>query len=205
MTTAETAEAEQLRTIDELSEETGLSVRTTRYYATRGLIPPPVRRGRIGYYGPEHRARLDLVRALQDHGFTLQAIEGYLSRLPADASPADLAVERTLITSWTSESKEDVEARMVAELRGLGLPADALASAGEVIHRHTEALADELTEIFRTQVVEPFRRTPHTDEEAERLEQALPRLRQLAVEAIADGFRTAANGVITRELSGTEG
>jgi DNA-binding transcriptional MerR regulator len=64
-----------LLTIDELSTATGLSVRTTRYYASLGLIPPPVRRGRIASYGPEHRARLDLVRALQDHGFSLQASE----------------------------------------------------------------------------------------------------------------------------------
>lgn len=93
--------ADGLLTIDELSVATGLSVRTTRYYASLGLIPPPVRRGRVAYYGPEHRARLDLVRALQEHGFTLQAIERYLQRLPDDVTPADLAMQRAMVTSWT--------------------------------------------------------------------------------------------------------
>ena len=74
-------------TVDELSARVGMTVRTLRFYAGRGLIPPPVRRGRVGYYGPEHIARLDLVRELQAHGFTLQAIEGYLDRIPADATP----------------------------------------------------------------------------------------------------------------------
>ena len=60
-------------TVDELAATTGLTVRNTRYYASLGLLPPPVRRGRVAYYGSRHVARLELVRALQDHGFTLSA------------------------------------------------------------------------------------------------------------------------------------
>ena len=59
-----------------------MTVRTTRYYACLGLIPRAVRRGRIAYYDETHRARLEMVRALQDHGFTLQAIERVLVRCP---------------------------------------------------------------------------------------------------------------------------
>jgi len=66
-------------TVDELAARVGLTVRTTRYYAGLGLLPPPVRRGRIAWYGAEHVARLELIRALQDHGFTLAAIERYLA------------------------------------------------------------------------------------------------------------------------------
>jgi DNA-binding transcriptional MerR regulator len=84
----------ELLTVDELAAATGMTVRTTRYYAGLGLLPAPERRGRMAYYGPEHRARLELIRALQDHGFTLAAIEKYLKRLPADASVEDLAVQR---------------------------------------------------------------------------------------------------------------
>ena len=57
---------DDLLTIDELAAAVGLTVRTTRYYASLGLMAPPERRGRIAYYGPVHRARLELVRALQD-------------------------------------------------------------------------------------------------------------------------------------------
>ena len=59
-----------------------MTVRTTRYYASLGLIPAPIRRGRVAYYDETHRARLEMVRALQDHGFTLQAIERYMATLP---------------------------------------------------------------------------------------------------------------------------
>lgn len=96
----EQTEDPELLTIDELAVSTGMTVRTTRYYASLGLLPPPVRRGRMAYYGPEHLARLDLVRALQEHGFTLSAIERYLAGVPMTASAEELAVQRALLTAW---------------------------------------------------------------------------------------------------------
>ena len=51
-------------TIDDLASVTGVTVRTCRYYASLGLLPPPVRRGRMAYYDNAHRGRLDLIRAL---------------------------------------------------------------------------------------------------------------------------------------------
>ena len=96
-------------TVDELAAATGMTVRTTRYYAGLGLLPPPTRRGRMAYYSTQHRARLELIRALQDHGFTLAAIEKYLARLPGDASVEDLAVQRAMLTSWKSGGHEVVD------------------------------------------------------------------------------------------------
>jgi DNA-binding transcriptional MerR regulator len=105
-------------TVDELASAAGLTVRTTRYYAGLGLLPPPVRRGRMAWYGPEHRARLDLIRALQDHGFTLAAIERYLSRVPLDASVEDLALQRAMLTSWTGGRHEVLGRRELEERAG---------------------------------------------------------------------------------------
>ena len=51
---------DDLLTIDELAVATGMTVRTTRYYASLGLLPPPTRRGRLAYYSREHRARLEV-------------------------------------------------------------------------------------------------------------------------------------------------
>ncbi len=77
---------EDLLTLDELCSRVGLSVRNVRFYTSRGLVPPPLRRGRSGYYTPEHVARLELVQELQAHGFTLSAIERYVARIPDDAT-----------------------------------------------------------------------------------------------------------------------
>jgi DNA-binding transcriptional MerR regulator len=104
---------EELYTVDELAAATGMTVRTTRYYAGLGLLPPPTRRGRMAYYTVEHRARLDLIRALQDHGFTLAAIEKYLGRVPVDASVEDLALQRAMLTSWGTGKRESMTRRQL--------------------------------------------------------------------------------------------
>jgi DNA-binding transcriptional MerR regulator len=122
MTTLHDAGVELL-TVDELAAATGMTVRTTRYYAGLGLLPAPERRGRMAYYGPEHRARLELIRSLQDHGFTLAAIEKYLDRLPIDASPEDLAVQRAMLTSWTPGKQEALTKRQLEERVGRRLSA----------------------------------------------------------------------------------
>lgn len=111
-----------LLTIDELALATGLTVRTTRYYASLGLLPPPLRRGRMAYYGPEHLGRLGLIRALQDHGFTLAAIERHLASVPMDAGPEELAVHRALLTAWRPSEWETVD-RATLERR-VGRPLD---------------------------------------------------------------------------------
>jgi len=65
-------------TIDELARRTGMTVRNLRAHQSRGLLPPPDVRGRTGYYGAEHVARVELIRELQTEGFNLEAIRRLL-------------------------------------------------------------------------------------------------------------------------------
>jgi len=66
-------------TIEQLAAEVGMSVRNIRNHHTRGLLPPPEVRARVGYYNAEHVARLRLILDLQADGFNLAAIERLLS------------------------------------------------------------------------------------------------------------------------------
>ncbi|HWJ65389.1 MAG TPA: MerR family transcriptional regulator [Nocardioides sp.] len=126
--TSSTHEADdELRTIDELAAAAGLTVRTTRYYASLGLLPPPARRGRMAWYDDNHLARLEMIRALQDHGFTLQAIEKYLASLPADAGVEDLAVQRAMLTSWTVGEPQELTRRQLDQHAGRRLSDDDVA------------------------------------------------------------------------------
>lgn len=100
---------DELLTLEELCERVGLTVRTVRFYTSRGLVPPPLRRGRSGFYSEQHVARLDLVQELQAHGFTLSAIERYVSGLPEDAEPEDIALARTMLAPWQSDLPVDME------------------------------------------------------------------------------------------------
>lgn len=96
-------------TVDELASRAGVTVRTVRFYAGRGLLPPPRLRGRTGLYGADHLARLELVRELQSLGLTLASIEKHLERIPLDAPAEDLALQRALLSPWAPERPEDLD------------------------------------------------------------------------------------------------
>ncbi|MEW1546524.1 MerR family transcriptional regulator [Streptomyces tsukubensis] len=96
-------------TVDELAARAGVTVRTIRFYGTRGLLPPPViGPRRVGHYGPEHLSRLALIEELQHQGMTLAAVERYLEQLPPDIGAQDLAIHRALVASWVPDSAEVV-------------------------------------------------------------------------------------------------
>ena len=61
-------------TVEQLAAEVGMTVRNIRNHHTRGLLPPPEVRARVGYYNAEHVARLRLILDLQADGFNLTAI-----------------------------------------------------------------------------------------------------------------------------------
>src|SRR5690242_2665887 len=65
-------------TIEQLAAQSGMSVRNIRAHQARGLLAPPEVRLRVGYYGPEHVARLKLIRDLQRDGFNLGGIKRLL-------------------------------------------------------------------------------------------------------------------------------
>ncbi|MER5932168.1 MerR family transcriptional regulator [Streptomyces sp. NPDC002054] len=94
-------------TVDELAARAGVTVRTVRFYSTRGLLPPPViGPRRVGRYGPEHLSRLALIEELQHQGMTLSACQRYLDALPDDLSAHDLAIHRALVASWAPDAAE---------------------------------------------------------------------------------------------------
>ncbi|MEV6117066.1 MerR family transcriptional regulator [Streptomyces sp. NPDC052109] len=106
-------------TIDELAARAGVTVRTVRFYGSRGLLPPPaIGPRRVGQYGPEHVARLALIEELQQQGMTLSAIERYLRRLPADLTPHDLAIHRAVVASWAPDTVETVSRRELERRAG---------------------------------------------------------------------------------------
>ncbi|MDV9189705.1 MerR family transcriptional regulator [Streptomyces sp. SR27] len=128
-------------TVDELAARAGVTVRTVRFYGTRGLLPPPVIGARrVGHYGQGHLSRLALIEELQRQGMTLAAIERYLEQLPADLSAQDLAIHRALVASWAPESAETITRRELERRAGRALTeedVDRLAAMG-VLDRTAE-------------------------------------------------------------------
>jgi DNA-binding transcriptional MerR regulator len=99
-------------TIDELAQRTGMTVRNLRAHQSRGLLPPPDVRGRTGYYGPEHTARIELIKELQADGFNLEAIR----RLIENAGGSTADVLRFTRTARAAFDDEEPEVSTLADL-----------------------------------------------------------------------------------------
>lgn len=83
--TADSGTVQANLTVEQLAYETGMSVRNIRNHQSRGLLPPPEVRARVGYYGPDHVARLRLIQEMQSEGFKLSAISRLIGEHGADA------------------------------------------------------------------------------------------------------------------------
>lgn len=119
-------------TIEQLAAEVGMSVRNIRNHQSRGLLPPPQVRARVGYYDAEHVARLRLILDLQADGFNLAAIERLMSS-SGGAAERLLGLRRAMTTAFESEEPEivtgeelvrrfgEVDAKTVERIRRLKL------------------------------------------------------------------------------------
>jgi DNA-binding transcriptional MerR regulator len=106
-------------TIEQLAARSGMTVRNIRSHRARGLLPAPEVRDRVGYYGPEHLARLRMILELQAEGFNLKGIEHLLERSPGPAEEF-LSLKRDLGASFETEepqafTREELAARFPSE------------------------------------------------------------------------------------------
>jgi DNA-binding transcriptional MerR regulator len=101
-------------TIHELAKRTGMTVRNIRAHQTRGLLPPPVVRGRTGYYNEGHLSRIELTREMQADGLNLEAIRRVLEG--GDDSAAEIYdFTRALRASVEDETPEIIKAEELAD------------------------------------------------------------------------------------------
>ena len=91
-------------TIEQLAQETGMTVRNIRAHQSRGLLPPPEVRARTGYYGAEHVARLRLIGEMQADGFNLGAIKRLLEG--AQGAEQVLGLKRAITAPFETEEPE---------------------------------------------------------------------------------------------------
>lgn len=91
-------------TIDELAREASATVRNIRAYQERGILPPPVRRGRVGVYDDTHLARLRVIGSMLARGYTIanvaELIEAWESGVGVGAV---IGLEAAVTSSWTDE------------------------------------------------------------------------------------------------------
>jgi DNA-binding transcriptional MerR regulator len=125
--------------VEELARRAEVSVDTIRFYQKRQLLPPPLRVGRIAWYGAEHVERLARIRDLQRQGFSLAVIRRLVAgELDAADAPLAAAVVGALQGS-------DVDGASLLSLDDLaervGVPApllDVVVKEGLVVPQHRD-------------------------------------------------------------------
>ncbi|MDQ3032871.1 MAG: MerR family transcriptional regulator [Myxococcota bacterium] len=133
------AELEAEYTIDELSHASRLPSRTIRFYQSKGVLMAPVLKGRVAYYGPKHKERLELIAQLQDRGLKIDTIREIVTRL--DKGEIDvgewLGLDAQLRAPWADDHPRTVSEAQLFELAGAkrpGLVADLVRVGG--VERH---------------------------------------------------------------------
>ncbi|MDQ4069158.1 MAG: helix-turn-helix domain-containing protein [Actinomycetota bacterium] len=90
--------------VEELALAAEVSVDTVRYYQKQRLLPPPLRDGRLAYYGDEHLDRIARIKELQRRGFTLAVIRRFVA---GELDPADESLAAAVAGAGDGDADEE--------------------------------------------------------------------------------------------------
>ncbi|MGB9693555.1 MAG: helix-turn-helix domain-containing protein [Fervidobacterium sp.] len=106
---------EKRLTLRDLANATGVPERTIRYYISRGILEPPIKRGPKAAYSEKHMQTLMNIKHLQEQGLTLSEIE----RLSVYGKPLEEKEDvyyQTMQKPLTRLTKSDMEVSKSGEI-----------------------------------------------------------------------------------------
>ncbi|OBI37544.1 MerR family transcriptional regulator [Mycobacterium colombiense] len=90
--------------IDDLARLAGTTTRNIRVYRDRGLLPPPLRVGRIALFNDTHLTRLRLITSMLDRGYTIAHVREMVGAWEEGKNLGDvLGLETAIVGTWTTE------------------------------------------------------------------------------------------------------
>lgn len=111
--------------IDDLARAAGTTTRNVRGYQDRGLLPRPLKRGRIAIYTDLHLARLTLINNLLKRGFTARHIADFIRGMQRGDNLAKvLGVDEILAEPWSTATSERVSVESLRSIVGSDDDAD---------------------------------------------------------------------------------
>lgn len=107
--------------IDELARRAGVTSRNIRAYQSRGILPRPTIRGRVGVYDKSHLARLRVITRLREEGFSLAGVAKLIEAWEQGSSLADLlGVDEDLSARWGEDVSEIIDEHQLARMFPFG-------------------------------------------------------------------------------------
>jgi DNA-binding transcriptional MerR regulator len=162
--TPSTAHAPSTYQIDELARLAATTVRNIRAYQERGILPPPVRQGRVGIYNDAHLAQLRIISQLLGRGYSIANISELFDAQARGQSLNHLiGIDTALTSQWVAQTPT------LHDLNDL------------IAQLPTAPTAEELTLAFSLGILEP---APH-----QQVRLNNPVLIQLAIQFMHQGFQ----------------
>jgi DNA-binding transcriptional MerR regulator len=137
--------------IDDLARLAGTTTRNIRVYRDRGLLPPPLRVGRIALYNDSHLTRLRLITSMLDRGYTMAHVDEMLSAWEDGKNLADvLGLETALVGTWAAEKPES---RPLVDVERL---IDDAAALNRLVTLHLVKIDGANATLMRPKLIEAF-------------------------------------------------
>ncbi len=137
--------------IEELARIAGTTTRNIRVYRDRGLVPPPMRVGRIALYNDTHLTRLRLITSMLDRGYTLAHVHEMLSAWEEGKDLGDvLGLETALVGTWAAEKPET---RRLADVQRL---IDDDAAFTRLVDLHLIKVEGDSATVLRPKLIDAF-------------------------------------------------
>jgi DNA-binding transcriptional MerR regulator len=105
--------------IDDLARAAGTTVRNVRAYQDKGLLPTPRKEGRVAYYDEAHLARLRVIGALLDRGYSLGNIAELMATWEAGGDLRELlGFEQAVMSPFNDEAESTIAVDELARMFG---------------------------------------------------------------------------------------
>lgn len=184
--------------IEDLARLAGTTTRNIRVYRDRGLLPPPLRVGRIALYNDTHLTRLRLITSMLDRGYNIAHVREMLSAWEEGKDLGDvLGLETAIVGTWTTEKSKTMPLAEAQRLINDTKAFDRLVQL-QVIH-----LDDGQATITRPKLVEAFNEIRGYGMELDKLidlhEHIVPLIDQISEMLVRAGAEHVADRIKPRE------
>ncbi|WP_205873771.1 MerR family transcriptional regulator [Mycobacterium camsae] len=180
--------------IEELARLAGTTTRNIRVYRDRGLLPPPLRVGRIALFNDTHLTRLRLITSMLDRGYNIAHVREMLSAWEEGKNLGDvLGLETAIVGTWTTEKPTTITLTQARQLVG-----DATAFERLVALQVIRVDGEQAT-VTRPKLIEAFNEVRGYGVSLDKLidlhEQILPKVDEISDLLVRAGFEHVADRI----------
>ncbi len=180
--------------IEELARLAGTTTRNIRVYRDRGLLPPPLRVGRIALFNDTHLTRLRLITSMLDRGYNIAHVREMLRAWEEGKNLGDvLGLETAIVGTWATEKPQTMPLPQARQL------VDDATAFDRLVALHVIRVDGEQATVTRPKLIEAFNEIRGYGVSIGKLidlhEQILPKVDEISDLLVRAGFEHVATRI----------